>query len=83
MKNQIALYTGEEIKILSTKQILQRFPVLLAQVNITCTSTGNNSEDSRNEFHQVIYSINKLKQISKYYRKIVFYQDNCNLIQSI
>ena len=50
---------GTGLKI-SPKQMLQRLPVGLAQVN-----AGNNSESSLNEIRQIVYSLCHSKQITK------------------
>ena len=43
---------GEELKILTPKQRLQRLPIVLAQVK-----AGNTSENLLIEIHQNIYSL--------------------------
>ena len=48
------------LKILSPKQMLQRFPVALAQVK-----AGNNSEVLLNERRQIVYSLYQSKDITK------------------
>ena len=40
--------------------MLQRFPIVLAQVK-----AGNNSEDLLNEIRQIVYSLYQLKEITK------------------
>ena len=40
--------------------MLQRLPIAYAQVK-----TGNNSEDLLNEIRQIVYSLYKLKEITK------------------
>ena len=47
---------GEGFKILTSKQILQRLPIALAQVK-----TGNTSEKLLNEIRQIIYSLYQAK----------------------
>ena len=49
-----------KLKILTPKQILQRLPIALAQVN-----AGNNSENLLNEIRQIIYSLYQAKEITK------------------
>ena len=49
-----------KLKILTPKQMLQRLPIALAQVN-----AGNNSENLLNEIRQVVYSLYQSKQIPK------------------
>ena len=48
------------IKILTPKQMLQRLPTALAQVN-----AGNTSENLLNEIHQIIYSLYQAKEITR------------------
>ena len=43
---------GTGLKILSSKQRLQRLPIALGQVK-----AGNNSESSLNEIRQIVYSL--------------------------
>ena len=51
---------GTGPKILTSKQMLQRLPIPLAQVK-----TGNNSESLLNEIRQIVYSLYQSKQITK------------------
>ena len=51
---------GAGLKILSSKQRLQRLPIALAQVK-----AGNNSENLLNEIRQIVYSLYQSKQITK------------------
>ena len=44
--------TGTGLKILTSKQILQRFPLALAQIK-----TGNNSESLLNEIRQTLFFV--------------------------
>ena len=53
---------GTGLKILTPKQMLQRLPIALAQVN-----GGNNSEHLLNEISQTVYSLFQSKQITKQY----------------
>ena len=48
------------LKILSPKQMLQRLPIVLAQVK-----AGNNSESLLNEIRLIAYSLYQSKQITK------------------
>ena len=48
------------LKILSSKQMLQRLPRALSQVKL-----GNTSENVLNEMRQVIYSLYRAKEITK------------------
>ena len=47
-------------KILTHKQMRQRLPIALAQVE-----AGNNSESLLNEMRQIVYSLYQSKQITK------------------
>ena len=49
---------GTGLKILTSKQMLQRLPIALAQVK-----AGNNSESLLNEIRQIVYSLYQSKQI--------------------
>ena len=51
---------GKGLKILTPKQMLQRFPIALAQKR-----TGNNSESLLNETTQIAYSLYQSKEITK------------------
>ena len=48
------------LQILTPKQMLQRLPVVLAQVK-----AGNNSESLLNEIRQIVYSLYQSKGITK------------------
>ena len=48
------------LQTLTPKQMLQRLPVVLAQVK-----AGNNSESLLNEIRQIVYSLYQSKQITK------------------
>ena len=48
------------IKILTPKQMLQRFPIALVQIK-----TGNNSKSLLNEIRQIVYSLYQSKEITK------------------
>ena len=55
------------LKILTSKQILQRLPIALAQVK-----AGNTSENLLNEIRQIIYSLHRAKEITiKLYNNIM------------
>ena len=56
LKSTIA--TG--LKILTSKQIIQRLPTALAQVN-----SGNNWENLVNEIRQIVYFLYQSKEITK------------------
>ena len=51
---------GKGLKILTSKQMLQRLPIALAQVK-----AGNNSESLLNEIRQIVYSLYQSKQITR------------------
>ena len=44
----------------NAKQMLQRLPIALSQVKV-----GNTSENLLNEVRQIIYSLNRAKEITK------------------
>ena len=68
---------GTKLKILTPKQILQRLPIVLAQVKV-----GNNSENLLSEIRQIVYSLQQSKQITKkvYNNIIKLIQWNCTQI---
>ena len=47
---------GEELKILTNKQMLNRLTILLAQIQ-----AGNNSKSLKNEIRQILYSLYRSK----------------------
>ena len=51
---------GEGLKILNNKQMLNRFPILLAQIQ-----AGNNSNKLKNEIRQILYSLYRSKVLTK------------------
>ena len=51
---------GKGLKILTSKQMIQRLPMALAQVK-----AGNNSENLLNEIRQIIFSLYQSKEITK------------------
>ena len=52
---------GEGLKILTNKQMLNRLPILLAQIQ-----AGNNSKSLKNELRQILYSfVNRSKVLTK------------------
>ena len=51
---------GEGLKILSNKQILDRLPILLAQIQ-----AGNNSKKLKNGQRQILYSLYRSKALTK------------------
>ena len=60
MQSKMKLREGKGLKVLTTKQMLQRLPSALAQVK-----AGNNSESLLNEIRQIVYSLYRSKQITK------------------
>ena len=48
------------LKILTSNQMLKRLPIALAQVK-----AGNNSESLLNKIRQIVYSLNRSKEITK------------------
>ena len=58
---------GEGLKILTNKQILNRLPILLAQIE-----AGNNSNKLKNEARQILYSLCRSKALTKtVYNKLI------------
>ena len=51
---------GEELKILPNKQMLNRLPILLTQIQ-----AGNNSKPFKNELRQILYSLYRSKVLTK------------------
>ena len=51
---------GKGLKILTPNQILSRLPIALAQLQ-----AGNNSEKLKNEIRQLLYSLYRLKNMTK------------------
>ena len=51
---------GKVLDILTSKQRLQRLPIVLAQVK-----AGNNSETLSNEIREIVYSLYQSKEITK------------------
>ena len=70
LKNIVDLYNlisgsdtskkGEGLKILTNKQMLNRLPILLAQIE-----AGNNSKLLKNEIRQILYSLYRSKVLTK------------------
>ena len=52
---------GADLKIFTNKQMLNRLPILLAQIQ-----TGNNSIKLKNEIRQILYSLYRSKVLTKY-----------------
>ena len=57
---KLKVIEGTRLKIITSKQILQRLPIALAQVK-----AGNNSESLLNEIRQIVYSLYQSKDITK------------------
>ena len=57
---EMARQEGEGLKILTPNQMLKRLPIALAQIK-----AGNNSESLLNEIKQIVYSLYRLKEITK------------------
>ena len=59
--------TGEGLKILTNKQMFNRLPILLAQIE-----AGNNSNKLKNETRQILYSLYRSKALTKtVYNKLI------------
>ena len=51
---------GQDLKILTSNQMLSRLSIALAQLN-----AGNNSEKLKNEIRQLLYSLYRSKKLAK------------------
>ena len=60
MENVRKVLKGKGLKIMSPNQMLQRLPILLAQVK-----AGNNSKELLNEIRQIVYYLYRTKNITK------------------
>ena len=59
--------SGEGLKILTNKHMLNRLPILLAQIE-----AGNNSNKLKNETRQILYSLYRSKALTKtVYNKLI------------
>ena len=58
--NVVSKAKGAGLKILTAKQMLNRLPILLAQIQ-----TGNNSIKLKNEIRQILYSLYRSKVLTK------------------
>ena len=56
----VSIAKGEVLKILTNKQMLNRLPILLAQIQ-----ARNNSKSLKNELRQIIYSLYRSKVLTK------------------
>ena len=52
--------SGKRLKLLTSKQLLQRLPIALAQVEV-----GNNSGNLLNENRQIVYYFYQSKEITR------------------
>ena len=52
--------SGSGLKILTNKQMLNRLPILLAQIQ-----AGNSSKKLKNEIRQILYSLYRSKVLTK------------------
>ena len=59
-EKKLAKQEGTGLKILTPKQMLERFPIALAQIK-----SGNNSERLLNEIRQIVYCLYQSKEITK------------------
>ena len=60
---------GEGIKILTNKQMFNRLPILLAQIE-----AGNNSNKLKNKTRKILYSLYRSKTLTKtVYNKLIKY----------
>ena len=65
---------GDGLKILTNKQILNRLPVLLAQIQ-----AGDNSKSLKNEVRQILYSLYRSKVFTKtVYNNLTFFMNTNN-----
>ena len=62
LKSKRLAKQGIGLKILTSKQMLQRLPIALSQVK-----AGNNSKSLLNEIRQFVYSLYESKEITKKY----------------
>ena len=58
--NLVRKAKGAGLKILTDKQMLNRLPILLAQIK-----AGNNSNKLKNEARQILYSLYRSKLLTK------------------
>ena len=52
--------SGSGLKVLTNKQMLNRLPIILAQIQ-----AGNNSIKLKNEIRQILYSLYRSKVLTK------------------
>ena len=66
---------GKGLKILTNQQMLNRLPILLAQIQ-----AGNNSIKLKNETRQILYSLYRSKALTKtVYNKLNLYKNGNSL----
>ena len=58
--NDLNLKKGKRLKILTIQQMLNRLPLLLAQIQ-----AGNNSNKLKNELRKILYSLYRSKALTK------------------
>ena len=58
--NVVSKAKGAGLKILTNKQMLNRLPILIAQIQ-----AGNNSIKLKNEIRQILYSLYRSKVLTK------------------
>ena len=58
--NVVSKAKGTGLKILTNKQMLNRLPILLAQIQ-----AGNNSNKLKNEIRKILYSLYRSKVLTK------------------
>ena len=67
---------GSGLKILTPNQILSRLPITLAQLK-----AGNNSEKLKNEIRKLLYSLYRLKKLTKQLYKSELFKNRNNLYE--
>ena len=73
---RLAKQEGTGLKILTSKQTLQRLPIALAQIK-----TGNNSKSLLNEIRQIVYFLYQAKEINIIKSIKVEYKNGYNLYE--
>ena len=64
--NVVSIAKGAGLKILTDKQMLNRLPILLAQIQ-----AGNNSIKLKNEIRQILYSLYRSKVTKTVYNNLI------------
>ena len=54
------IQNGQELKVMTAKQVITRLPILLAQLK-----AGNNSNTLKNEMRQIAYYLYRSKNLTK------------------